>query len=81
MQGHQNKQDGLWDIPITRHFRKRKAKVKTDKHARKFLQGLNMLVDVNECSYLVNNKLRNDRLVGRKSSTFNEYVNVIIRKK
>ena len=35
LQGHWNKQDGLWDIPITRHFRKRKAKGKANRYARK----------------------------------------------
>ena len=81
LQGHQNKQDRLWEIPITYHFRKRKVKVKTDKHARKFLQALNKLVDINYCSYLENNELKNDHIVRCNSSTLNEYVNVIIHKK
>ena len=62
-----------------RNFRK-KSEVNIDKHAQKFLQDLNTLVDVNKYSYLVNNKLKNDHFVGRNSSTFNKYINVIIRK-
>ena len=38
-------------------------------------------MDVNECDYLVDRELKNDRLTGRNSSTMNEYINVIIRKK
>lgn len=46
-----------------------------------FLEGLNAILDVNECKYLVKKELKNDRLIGRNLSTFNEYLNVIIRRK
>ena len=46
-----------------------------------FLEGLNSIVDVNKYNYLVKKELENDRLIGRNSSTLNEYLNVIIRRK
>ena len=52
-----------------------------DTHFFKVFQGLNSLIDVNECSYLVNDQLKTDKQLNNEAKILESVITVILQNK